>query len=307
MSAPIALFTYNRPEHTQRTVDALAANRTANECDLFIFCDGARNVDDHEKVSKVRKFVREVTGFKSVTIISHETNSGLANSIIKGISHVLHSYDRIIVLEDDLVVSPFFLEYMNTCLTAYRKKENVFSIGGWSPPNLLKCSTADSVVFIPRVCTWGWGTWKDRWESVDWDMVAYNEIVASKAMQKDFNRGGEDLFVMLKAQHEGHINSWGIRFAFSQFLQGKLTAFPIQSYVRNIGCDGSGVHCSAEIFQQENLVSSNTNLVLPAVVQEDASAIKLSRASYGNQSLLYRMSTKAKQSLRALIACCSPE
>lgn len=288
--APIAFFVYNRVGHTRRTLDALLKNSLAGQSDLFVFCDGARREGD-SSVMAVRKYVRSVTGFKSVTIVERETNVGLATSIIEGVTDVVGKHGSVIVLEDDLVTSPHFLLFMNTCLAQYQSVINAFSIAGWSPPTLLKAESKYSVTFLPRNCSWGWATWKDRWDSVDWDVLDYEEFKRSREKQNEFNRGGVDLSKMLHAQMRGNINSWSIRFCYSQCLQRKLTVFPISSYVENIGCDGSGVHCDTSIAQQ-SIVRGENQLLLPDVVEMDKAIVALFADFYRPAPFIYRAINK---------------
>ncbi|MCT4535549.1 glycosyltransferase [Halodesulfovibrio sp.] len=288
--APIALFVYNRVDHTQQTVDHLRKNFLATQSDLFVFCDGARS-QDTDTVAAVRKYIYSISGFKSITIIERDINVGLAASIVEGVSDVVNQYGSVIVLEDDLVTSPHFLTYMNTCLGKYENFPEVFSIAGWSPPTLTKVESEYSIAFLPRNCSWGWATWKDRWNTVDWDVSDYDEFKHSPLRQKEFNRGGVDLSNMLKAQMNGEINSWAIVFCYSQFTQNKRTVFPLRSYVENIGCDGSGVHCDVEISQQP-IESHERELVLPEAVYEDESALALFAAFYRPAPFIIRAINK---------------
>lgn len=288
--APIALFAYNRADHTRRTVEALLQNTLAEKSDLFVFCDGARQKGD-SAVMAVREYVRSVTGFKSLTIVERETNIGLATSIIEGVSDVVDRHGSVIVLEDDLVTSSHFLSYMNNCLEQYERAEGVFSIAGWSPPTLLNAESEYAVTFLPRNCSWGWATWKDCWDSVDWDVSDYEEFKRSRAKQNEFNCGGSDLSKMLHAQMNGDINSWSIRFCYSQSVQRKLTVFPYYSYVENIGCDGSGVHCDTGIAQQ-TVVTNEKQLLLPDVVEMDKAIVALFTEFYRPAPFIHRVVNK---------------
>lgn len=294
--APIVLFSFNRPEHVLETLEALKANILASESDLFVYCDGPRNDEDIQAVAKVRHIIRNISGFKSVTVVESQNNKGLAQSIISGVTEVSETYGKVIVLEDDVITSPYFLQFMNRCLSHYRDSEKVFSIAGWSPPTLLNADTRDAVVFLPRNCSWGWATWKDRWLSVDWGVSSYKQIKESRRERKSFNRGGEDLSKMLDAQMAGRINSWSIRFCYSQHVQGKLTAFPVHSYAENIGCDGSGQHCKISVPQQR-IVLEKKQKSLPDIVQENEDALKLFVSFYAPAPFFIRCINKLSRAL----------
>lgn len=293
--APVVLFTYNRPDHTRRTVEALQQNFFASRSDLFVFCDGPKFSGD-SAVRTVRNYVNSITGFNSLTVIERETNIGLAKSIIEGVTDVVSKFGVVIVLEDDLITSPYFLSYMNICLQYYKRFENVFSVSGWAPSTLLQAASEYSAAFFPRTCSWGWGTWQERWHSVDWSVLDYEQFKHSRSMQMEFNKGGPDLTKMLHAQMNGDIDSWAIRFCYSQFRQQMLSVYPIHSYVENIGCDGSGVHCDTHITQQL-AVKKEENIRLPNIVHEDEDIIKLFIKFYSPPPFFIRCINKLSRAL----------
>lgn len=242
-SAPVALFVYNRPWHTRRTVEALLANAEASETPLYVFSDAPRGVPARKAVAEVRSFLREIAGFKSVSIIERETNFGLARSIIDGVTHVCEKYGRVIVLEDDLVTSPYFLKYMNEGLEKYQDEQRVISIHGYVYPVE---QALPETFFLRAAHSWGWATWKRGWELFDSDgQRLLNELKRRKlTSQFDFD-GSYPYAKMLQNQIVGKNHSWAVRWYASAFLRDKLTLYPGRSLVHNIGLDGSGVHCSA--------------------------------------------------------------
>ena len=268
MYSPIALFTYNRPLHTQKTIEALHNNTLAKDSILYIFSDAAKNKEQESKVNEVRKYIHTIQGFKKVIIIERQQNLGLDPSIISGVSEILNRYNKIIVLEDDLITSPVFLEYMNNMLDIYQNIENVYSITGYNhPPSLMRIPSdyKYDVYFNQRAASWGWGTWKDRWENVDWDIKDFDEFKNNKQTQKKFNQGGNDMSDMLITQMSGKIDSWAIRWGYHHFKENAYCVCPINSYVSNIGHDGTGVHCGTSdkfAIPAENL-SININIKLP--------------------------------------------
>ena len=241
--APIILFAFNRLESLKATVASVLRNSEATESDLYVFVDGARpnKQGEMKKVHEVHEFVKTISGFKSVNYIFAKQNKGLGPSIIAGVTEVINRYGRAIVLEDDLVLSHNCLSFMNQGLDKYEKDPKVFSVCGYS--NKVKVPNgylADSY-FCVRSSSWGWATWSDRWNSVDWDLMDWKKY---EGMKSAFNRwGGSDCFGMLQDWKEGRNKSWAIRFCFSQFLQKKLSLFPIVSKVNNDGFDGDGTNC----------------------------------------------------------------
>lgn len=239
-SAPVCLFVYKRIDTLKATVASLAQNRLAAVTDLHIFSDGPANESDRNAVMQVRAFIQQIRGFKSVSVTLSETNKGLASSVIDGVTHVINQEGRTIVLEDDLVVSPNFLDFMNAALNAYADIPSVFSVSGYSAP--VRSVGGTDVYFTLRASSWGWATWKDRWEKIDWEVKDYKSFIQDRQRQKQFNRMGSDLCSMLKKCMEGRINSWAIRWTYHQFRYGLFTVFPVISKVVNEGFSSESTH-----------------------------------------------------------------
>lgn len=241
--SPIILFVYRRiPENT---IKSLLLNDIVQESELFIFSDGYKNNMDKNDVLEVRKYLKSIKGFKSINITETSKNKGLANSIISGVTQVLNEYERVIVLEDDLVVSKDFLEYMNNALEFYKDDLKIWSISGYGP-KLRFIEKEDKDIYLSqRGSSWGWATWKDRWETIDWDVKDFNKLKKDIVLRKNFELGGNDLYKMLELQILGKIDSWAVRWVFSQFIQKRFTVYPKISKIINDGfSDGKGTHNS---------------------------------------------------------------
>ena len=256
--SPIVLFVYNRQDHTQRTIEALKKNKLANESDLIIFSDAPKTVTQAEKVGKVRAYIRQIEGFKSVTVVERETNLGLARSIIDGVTTIVGQYGRIIVLEDDLVTSPYFLTYMNEALEKYKDDDQVVSIHGYVYP---VAQPLPEAFFLPGADCWGWATWSRGWACFNSNgQFLLDELKRRKLIQTfDFNCSYA-YSKMLEGQIKGTNDSWAIRWYASAFLAGKLTLYPGRSLVHNIGNDSSGTHCGESSSLDSEL--SNTPISL---------------------------------------------
>lgn len=240
--APIILFAFNRPDTLKECVASLLKNDEAKESKLFVFVDGPRkgNLNDQEKVSSVQEYVKSITGFESLHYYFEEENHGLASSVIRGVSEVISQFGKVIVVEDDLLVSPNFLAFTNQGLELYKDKKKVFSICGFTVSIKHPKDYDYDAYFCTRSSSWGWATWKDRWETVDWN---FEDWRSHKKHKRAFNKwGGSDCWKMLNDWHDGHISSWAIRFCYSQFHQQALSIFPIVSKVGNYGFDGRGTH-----------------------------------------------------------------
>lgn len=264
--APIVLFVYNRPEHTKLTIEALKKNKLASESQLIIFADGPKNEEAEEKVSETREQLKTIQGFKTVEIIERDYNFGLAKSIIDGVTKVVTQYGKIIVLEDDLLTSPYFLKYMNEALTLYEYNDQVVSIHGYLFS--LK-ETLPSTFFIRGTDCQGWATWKRGWDIFEPDSRKLLDELKKRKLTKEFDFGGAYPYTqMLEGQLCGVNKSWAVRWHAAAFLKNKLTLFPYKTLVDNIGFDGSGVHSgSVKIF--ENHISQEPIFVERIPLEEN--------------------------------------
>ncbi len=240
--APILLFTYKRLDTLKSSVAALQQNYHAGESDLFIFSDAAKTPEDEIEIANVRSFIKNINGFKNVSIIEANKNRGLANSIISGVTQIIQEYEKVIVLEDDLVTSPNFLTYMNQALSAYKDNLRVFSIAGYTIPVKVSNDYQFDSYFLPRASSWGWATWKNRWVGIDWKVSTFMQLKKDRAQIKAFNQGGSDMYDMLKKQVTGKIDSWAIRWCYHQFISNTYTLVPVVSKVQNIGFNNMATH-----------------------------------------------------------------
>jgi hypothetical protein len=241
---PVIIFVYNRPQHTRETVEALLKNDLADESDLTVFSDAAKNSGAAQQVQEVRDYLKTITGFKSVRIVEREENWGLAKSIIQGVTEVVNQYGKVIVLEDDIVTSPAFLQFMNQALNFYEEQKRIWHVSGWSYP--IETEGLDDVFLWRAMNCWGWATWADRWQHFEKNPTALIENWTAE--QKDqFDLDGSGVFWnQVEANAAGKINTWAIFWYATIFQNHGLCLNPAVSYVDNIGHDGSGVHCGSD-------------------------------------------------------------
>lgn len=266
MTAPIVLFVFARPEHTRRTLESLAANPLAEQSDLIIYADAARNPEEEAKVNEVRTLVRNISCFRSVSIIERETNYGLARNIIEGVTAVCNEYGRVIVLEDDIVTSPYFLTFMNNALDKYAGEKKVWHISGWNYP--ITKEGLDDIFFWKIMDCWGWATWKDRWDFYERNI----DIILKKfdnSMIKEFDLDNSGLFWSQIIDNKNSIiETWAIFWYASIFFNNGLCLNPTVSYVDNIGLDGSGVHCGNNDYLKISLLNRKEKINFPKEVNE---------------------------------------
>lgn len=276
--APIALFVYNRPWHTRQTVEALKKNELSTESELYIFSDAPRSESANDAVGEVRAYIRNITVFKSITIIERETNYGLARSIIEGVTRLCNEFGRVIVLEDDLVTSPYFLRYMNDALKIYENVNQVASVSGYMYP--IKLPIEDQFFFWTIPQSWGWAAWQRSWKYFNENGKDLYKNIMRAGLSRIFNKRGPQPFIkMLKDQIEGKNSSWYIRWYASTFLEKKLTLMPATSLVKNIGIDGTGEHCSNWKFDpfMTNVAEKPVNVKLVKIEKNQKITLKMEK------------------------------
>ena len=271
MTAPAAVYTYNRLAQTQKTLEALDRNTLAPETDLYIFNDAYNPAKDgdQQKVDAVRGYLRtfrENSRFRSVTLILAEEHKGLAKSVIGGVDMILEKYDTLIVTEDDLVSHENYLAYMNEALAYYRDDPRIWSISGYSYP-LVTMQGRQEVYFTYRGSSWGWATWKDRWQTVDWQMKRFPGLLFRFRELKKLMNAGRDLYIMLRDQKRGIIDSWAVRWVFAQTEHELMTVYPAQTFVHNIGLDGSGTHSGEDGNDSYDSLAAVPYTLRPAVYE----------------------------------------
>ncbi|MBE6306077.1 MAG: glycosyltransferase [Bacteroidales bacterium] len=247
--APILLFVFNRPDHTKSTLEALRNNTLASQSILYIYADAARNEADRDAVEKVREIIHNIEGFKQIEIIERKENWGLARNIIDGVTTQTNKHGRVIVLEDDLVTAPYFLQFMNDALDIYSNEPRVGHIYACE---YTQEPTLPDTFLIKFTGSWGWATWDRAWKHFNPDGAYLLNELRRRNLTHTFDFNGTYPYTrMLQRQVEGKNNSWAIRWNASLFLNDILSLNVGKSLVRNIGLDGSGTHCG-----NDNLYSS---------------------------------------------------
>jgi hypothetical protein len=252
--APIALFVYNRPEHTRRTLQFLQKNELAADSRLFIFSDGPKIAKQAEKVAEVRALIKQVEGFKSVEIIERNSNLGLANSVIRGVSQLMQEFGQAIVFEDDLITSPYTLRYFNDALVRYQNEEKVMHIGAYMYPLPIEQVQNLPETFLFRVSgSWGWATWSRAWKHFNPNIQCLIDQFDDQKKYQFAIEGNMNFWKQMKEFKNGKNDSWAIRWYASIFLKGGLTLTPARSLINNIGHDGTGVHSGKNSIYSVNI------------------------------------------------------
>ena len=275
--APVALFVYRRPEHVRNTINALKNNTDACNTDLIIFSDGPASAEAEYDVKKVRADIEGISGFKSVKTILRTSNIGLAGNIISGVSEILTESNKVIVLEDDLETSPFFLSFMNEALERFENDTSIGHIHGYMYP----IPDMPDIIKTRWVGSWGWATWARAWKLFDADGKKSLEKLETPQAEKTFDM--EARFTrMLKRQVEGQNNSWAIRWYASLFLNNMYAVNAGRSLVRNTGNDASGTHSKTDTCYDVEPANSPLSFdCLPNLPDENIKILSYHKSVYG--------------------------
>jgi Glycosyl transferase family 2 len=297
--APIVFFAYNRPGHTRQTLEALRRNKLANESLLYIFIDGPKASATEQTIAKIeemKKIAAEKQWCKEVRIIVAEKNKGLLRAIIDGVTKTVNEFGKLIVLEDDVLIAPGFLEYMNDALDFYEHTDKVMHISGYSRADLREAAIKEPTYFFYHTSCWGWATWKRAWDKFNPDPVVVKKAVSKKGNIHKLNMDGTfEFFWGLKAIAEGKYQSWNTIWHSVVFLNDGLCLHPTQSLVSNIGHDGSGVNCEPdEEFGKNDVLADQVPVAeIQLVEHEGARSFYLSQHSFK-----YRFIFKVRHYLR---------
>lgn len=286
--APIALFVYNRPEHTRRTIAHLQKNFLAEESRLVIFSDAPSSEKDQESVNQTRELIKVTDGFKSVRIVERPGHQGLANSIIDGVSQLTAQYGKVIVFEDDLLSSPYTLKYLNQALKKYENNTKVMQIAAYMFP-LKEINHLPETFFFRATNSWGWATWARAWDKLEVDINKLHTKFDQEKIKKFTVGGTMNFWKQFIDNKDGKNNSWAVRWYASVFLNNGLTLYPRKSLIENIGHDGTGVHSIIENTYQVT-TSKIPVEYLPDEVIENTDALKELTSYFKNRkgSLLKR-------------------
>ena len=268
--APIVLFVYNRPEHTRQTVEGLLGNAEAKDSTLYIFADGPKATAtdaDKAKISAVRAYIHSISGFRDIVIKEQETNQSLAVSTINGMTEIFRHHDKAIMMEDDDVPTPYFLDYVNRCLDRYDTDERIWCVSGYTDTTLLPPRGTDDVFLVKRPSSWGFGTWKRCWDKVIWDKAVLLGLLRHKSFIYGYNSWcGLDSSMGLVNCIKGKTSSWSIRYNLGSYLTRSYTILPTKSLILNIGLDGSGTHSRA---MSQHLAVMDHAVTLPEEIRFD--------------------------------------
>lgn len=240
--APVGLSTYSRLDHLRQSISALQKNTLAGQSELFVFSD-APQPGDEDKVNAVRRYLRTVSGFKTVTIMERTSNNRVANNR-GGIEELLNTYGKIVFLEEDVITAPGFLQFMNDALHFYQDNPQIGSISAYCPAMDIPDAYPHDCFALTRFNPWGVALWK-RYYRMNTPITkqAYLQVFNDKKRVRMLARSvGQEALRIIRMDVEGELDAGDMKSIFWQFVEGKLTIYPKKSLTYNVGQDGSGLH-----------------------------------------------------------------
>ena len=301
--APIILIVYNRPLHTQKAIDSLLKNKYSSESNLFVFSDNAFLKSDKQKVQEVRSYIKTIKGFKKVTMIERERNWGMTNNIIDAVTQIVNQYSKVIVLEDDVLVHPLFIQYMNQSLEMYMYDNIVFGITGYLDP--LKNKHIQNNTFFHRYPScWGWGTWKRAWLKFDINLRAQIYLIHKNQELKRFSFNSANMILdQVKKNLSGYYFTYQIRWYASCFNQGGIFLHPAESLTTNIGFDGTGDRCGNDNTNITQQLFKGKELLLKRIpISEQISIRKQYENFYINLTYENNFKRKMKDIIKTFLS-----
>jgi hypothetical protein len=282
------VFAFNRPDHLFSTLKALSACPDSASSDLYLYCDGPRGPEDLAAVEEVLRVANNESRFKSCRVFKSDKNKGLARSIIDGVTKAVAEFGKVIVLEDDMVVSKGFLRFMNSALDKYESASSVASVCAYMYP--IDPKGLPDTFFLKGTDCWGWATWKRAWDVFDPNVERLLKQITAMQLEWEFDLDGAYPYVqMLRDQIAGRNNSWAIRWHASAYLKGMYSYFPKESLVQNIGLDGSGTHCGFNDNYQVQLSADSIFDKFPDQIKENVEARqRISKFLLNTRPLSYR-------------------
>lgn len=272
--APIALFVYNRYDHVKKVVNAIKKNSIAKKSKIYVFSDFSETDKEQKKIKKIRKYLKKINGFKKISIIERKKNYGTSKNITTGLNYIFKTYDKCIIIEDDILVSTNFLYQINYFLNKYNLKDKIASVEGHMYPVPFDKNISE-YYFIRGAGCWGWGTWKKSWKNYEKSaQKLINKFNKNKNLIRDFNYNNSyPYYKMLLKQLNTKKESWAIKWYASNFLKENYTLYFKNSLVKNIGLDGTGVNCKIDYnINQKKFLNKKINIDIKKKLKEDSYA-----------------------------------
>ncbi len=277
--APVCVFAFRRPEHTQRTLAALTQSPIAGKTPLIVHVDGPRTEEEAGLVRQVAALAEAQTAFASVEVLKRDENAGLARAIQDGVSQTMQAHGRAIIVEDDIVTSPAFLNYMNLALDRYADEPDVWHISGYNEP-IAENRDRRGAAFWRFMSCWGWASWADRWSHFERDPAGLLERFSPEDIHRFNLDGAHDFWGQVQANARGDIRTWAVFWYATIFRNDGLCLAPYRSYAENIGFDGSGTHCGDADGYAQSALNPDMTPPLPDLIMEDRDALEQLRAHY---------------------------
>lgn len=302
-NAPVVVFAFNRDKPLKFVLARLASAEAVLERDIIVYIDGARNKDDEKKINAVLDVVNnyKATSLRNIAIQKRESNLGCQHNISSAISEVLSRYGKIIVIEDDVLISRFFLRYMDEALALYEDNKKIWGINGHQCPYMRVPSSYQADVYLsPRNLCTGWATWRDRWDPVDFQIKDWPEFIKNPANIAKLESAGWDIRAMLEKHYIGRLNSWALPCTYYMVKNNLYVVEPKLSLTKNIGFGIESVHCNNVEMAWRHQKYYNFHPLLDACVKPDPRILRRFKYVYNDPRLLGRAYRKLIRMAKAM-------
>jgi hypothetical protein len=271
---PIIIFAYNRPGHLSSLIEGLKRCNNYQKFKYFVFVDGPKTQYDQDQILSIRNVIENSWLNKTAEVHFEPQNQGLAKSVISGVNKVLENHDRLIVLEDDLSLHFQTLDFLDLCLEHYYSNNEIGSISAYLFPLFKTVPEENKTFLLPRISSWGWATWKNRWEKAAWDNEYFIHQLQDESIINKLNYAGEDIFTGLIKNELGLIDSWAMKWAFHHVINNLHSVYPSISMVQHVGNDGSGTHVRRTASFDIRLPENSLNMVITEDPKINREALK---------------------------------
>ena len=262
--APVLILAYNRPDKVANLIDSL---RPLAPSTVLVGVDGPRlnKVSDAEKVAEVHKVVGSINWTKDVQIRSRETNLGLKRAVIDSVDWAIGNYGKAIIIEEDVVVGPQFLDFMNHMLDLYADEESIGHISGYNvvPHKFINTRGARLTRYPESIA---WATWNRAWTNFDETLMWGTKCSINELRQVvGSNLGALKWKLNFSDAKHDRISTWAYRWIASMWSQDQYVISPNVNLVKYSGLD-SGSHTLTaapwselpiEIIDSDSLTSIN--------------------------------------------------
>jgi hypothetical protein len=252
--APVIIPTLNRFDHFKQCIESLNENHDADKTEVYVSVDFPPSSDYQEGHDKICAYLdRETFRFKRLHVFKQTVNLGVSSPGRKKVSNtrflvetiIDDGFDRWILTEDDNVFSPGFIDFMNICLEKFQEDKTVFSVCGYSFYYNLRFKDNNFYRQHADFNAWGVGYWKEKRVNLNNYTPRYLKAMVynPKKVIKLWKVSNSQVAHLINLSKRRRFKYGDNTYTIYMIDNGMTQIMPAKSLVRNIGWDGSGIHC----------------------------------------------------------------